>query len=100
MTEYYLLYDTKNNTMDKIKKWNLQQYKYMGRRWKFYNFKRSDQKGFHFAKNNRFLLLENISVEGYTENDIINVNVLIDYKNNVHFIFQDKEKIDIYRGNI
>ena len=98
ITDYYLLYDAKNNSMDKIKNWNFQQYNYMRKKWKCYYFKRSDQKGFHFAKNNRFLLLENCSVEGYKDNDII--NILIDYKNNVHFIFQDKEKIDIYRGNI
>jgi anaerobic ribonucleoside-triphosphate reductase activating protein len=28
------------------------------------------------------------------------IDVLIDYKNNVHFIVQDKKKIDIYRGEI
>ena len=98
VTEYYLVYDTKNNSFDKIKKWNLQQYKYMGKRWKFYSLKRSDQKGFHFAKNNRFLLMEKYSIEGYKDNDPI--DILIDYKNNVHFILQEKEKIDIYRGNI
>ena len=98
VTEYYLVYDTINNTMDKIKKWSLQQYKYIGKRWKFYNFKRSDPKGFHFAKNNRFLLLENINVDGYNEEDVI--DILIDYKNNVHYILQGKEKIDVYRGNI
>ena len=60
--------------------------------------KKSDPKGFHFAKNNRFLLIENIDIEGYKENN--NIDILIDYKNNVHFIMQEKEKIDIYRGNI
>ena len=98
VTEYYLVYDTLNNTMDKIKKWSLQQYKYIGKRWKFYSFKRSDPKGFHFAKNNRFLLLENFNADGYNEKDVI--DILIDYKNNVHYILQGKEKIDVYRGNI
>ncbi len=98
ITEYYLVYDTKNNTIDKIKKWNLHQYKFIGKRWKFYNLKNSDPKGFHFAKNNRFLLIENIDIEGYKENN--NIDILIDYKNNVHFIMQEKEKIDIYKRNI
>ena len=98
VTEYYLVYDSKNNSIDKIKKWNVQKYKFMSKRWKFYNLKRSDPKGFHFAKNNRFLLIENVAVDGYKESDII--DILIDYKNNVHYILQEKEKIDIYRGNI
>ena len=98
ITDYYLIYDTINNTMDKINKWNTQQYRYIGKKWKFYNFKRSDPKGFHFAKNNRFLLLENYNAEGYSEKDVI--DILIDYKNNVHYIIQEKEKIDIYRGNL
>ena len=57
VTEYYLLYDSVNNTMDKINKWNLQLYKYGNKKWKNYTLKNSDQKGFHFAKNSRFLLL-------------------------------------------
>ena len=99
ITDYYLLYDVKNNTMDKINKWNLNQYKKFGVFWKEYNFKKNDPKGFHFAKNSRFILLpEDCLCEGYNENDII--DILIDYKNNVHFIIQNKEKIDIYRGEI
>ena len=98
ITEYYLLYDSKNNTIDKIKKWDLQQYKYIGKRWKFYTLKRSDPKGFHFAKNSRFLFIENKMIDGYKENDTI--DILIDYKNNIHYITQEKEKIDIYRGNL
>ena len=99
ITEYYLLYDVKNNTMDKINKWNLKQYKYMGNSWKDYEIKSGDPKGFHFAKNSRFILMpKNCIPEGYNEND--KIDILIDYKNNVHFIFQDKNKIDIYRGEI
>ena len=99
VTEYYLLYDSKNNTMDKINKWEMQQFKAMGKKWKSYNFKKSDLKGFHFAKNSRFLLLpKDISYEGYNEKDPI--NILIDYKNNVHYILQNKEKIDIYRSDM
>ena len=99
VTEYYLLYDSRNNTMDKIDKWDMQQYKNMGKKWKNYNFKKNDPKGFHFAKNSRFLLMpKNGSYEGYNEKDPI--DILIDYKNNVHYIQQDKEKIDIYRSDM
>ena len=99
VTEYYLLYDSRNNTMDKIDKWDMQQYKNMGKKWKSYNFKKNDPKGFHFAKNSRFLLLpKNGSYEGYNEKDPI--DILIDYKNNVHYIQQDKEKIDIFRSDM
>ena len=99
ITDYYLLYDVKNNVMDKINKWNINQYKYFGNIWKEYFLKKSDPKGFHFAKNSRFLVLpKNFVSEGFNNNDII--DILIDYKNNVHYILQDKEKIDIYRGNL
>ena len=99
VTEYYLLYDAKNNTMDKIDKWNMQQYKSMGKRWKTYNFKKNDPKGFHFAKNTRFLLLpKGNNYEGYNERDPI--DIMIDYKNNVHYILQEKQKIDIYRSDL
>ena len=99
VTEYYLLYDSINNTIDKINKWNLQLYKYGNKNWKNYTLKNSDQKGFHFAKNSRFLLLpKNNKYEGYDSND--NIEVLIDYKNNVHFVIQEKQKIDVYRNEL
>ena len=99
ITQYYLIYDVKNNTMDKINKWNIKQYKFMGNKWKNYNLKIGDPYGFHFAKNTRFILLPKKSIpEGYNENDTI--EVLIDYKNNVHFVIQDKKNIDVYRSEI
>ena len=99
VTEYYLLYDSINNTIDKINKWNLQLYKYGNKKWKNYTLKNSDQKGFHFAKNSRFLLLpKNNKYEGYDSND--DIEVLIDYKNNVHFVIQEKQKIDVYRNEL
>ena len=99
VTDYYLIYDAKNNIMDKINKWNLNQYKRFGTNWKDYSLKKNDPKGFHFAKNSRFILLpKNCGCEGYNKND--DIDILIDYKNNVHFILQGKEKIDIYRGEI
>ena len=99
ITEYYLLYDSKINTMDKINKWSLSQYKYLDNLWKDYTLKNNDPKGFHFAKNSKFISLPKKFVcDGYNEKDLI--DILIDYKNNVHFILQEKEKIDIYRGEI
>ena len=99
VTDYYLVYDVKNNTMDKINNWDLKQYKFKGKKWRDYEIKNSDQKGFHFAKNTRFLLIpKNCTPEGYNENDLI--DVMIDYKNNVHFINQEEQKIDIYRGSM
>ena len=99
VTDYYLIYDVKNNTIDKIRKWDICQYKYMGQMWKDYESKDNDLKGFHFAKNSRFITIpQNCVPEGYDEDDII--DVLIDYKNNVHFITQEKQQIDIYRGEI
>ena len=99
ITEYYLIYDAQKNTMDRINKWNVQQYKSMGKNWKSYIFKKNDPKGFHFAKNSRFLKLPmNNNYDGYNYKD--NIDVLIDYKNNVHFILQDKQKIDIYRNEL
>ena len=99
VTEYYLLYDTRNNSIDKINKWNMQQYKSSGKRWKNYNFKSNDPKGFHFAKNTRFILLpKNNNYEGYNERD--SIDIMIDYKNNIHYIMQEKQKIDIYRSDM
>ena len=99
VTDYYLIYDVKNNTMDKIRKWDINHYKFMGEKWKEYETKISDPKGFHFAKDSRFITIpQNCVPEGYNEDDVI--DVLIDYKNNVHFITQEKQQIDIYRGEI
>ena len=99
VTEYYLLYDARNNSIDKINKWNMQQYKSSGKRWKNYNFKVNDPKGFHFAKNTRFILLpKDNNYEGYNERD--SIDIMIDYKNNIHYIIQEKQKIDIYRSDM
>ena len=92
ITDYYLIYNVKNNSMDKIKAWEIKQFKSYGKKWKNYFLKKTDPKGFHFAKNTRFLNTNN--------NNEDNLNYLIDYKNNIHIIDQDNEKIEIYRGNI
>ena len=94
ITDYYLIYNTKNNTMNKIKSWDVKQFKLIGgKRWKNYILKKTDPQGFHFAKNTHFL---NIS----DDDGNFNSNYLIDYKNNVHFVDINKETIEIYRGNI
>ena len=98
ITDYYLIYDTKNNTMDKIDKWEVNQYNNIDQIWEKYDFNPNDPKGFHFAKNSNFILIENYKINGYNKEG--KLNILIDYKNNVHFVFQDKEKIDIYRGEL
>ena len=93
ITDFYLIYNTKNNEMRKIKAWEITQFKLIGKKWKNYKLKKTDPQGFHFAKNTRFLNLDNY--EGYS--DFI---ILIDYKNNIHFVDQKEESIEIYRGNI
>ena len=99
ITENYLIYDAVNNSIDKINKWQTTQFKIMGQIWKEYSLRESDPKGFHFAKNTNFILLdENFNINGYDEK--IKINIMIDYKNNVHLISQDKEKIDIYRSEL
>ena len=97
ITDFYLLYDAKSNTMDKLSKWDVNQYKYIGQKWKEYENKIYDPKGYHFAKNSRFISIPmNCIPDGYKEDEPI--DILIDYKNNVHFILQEQQKIDIYRG--
>ena len=44
VTEYYLLYDTKKNTVDKINKWNMQQFKSFGKVWNNYNLKKMSKR--------------------------------------------------------
>ena len=93
ITDYYLIYNTKNNEIKKIKTWETKQFKLFGKKWKNYFLKKTDLQGFHFAKNTKFLSLNNL--EGFKD-----LNILIDYKNNFHFVDFNKEEIEIYRGNI
>ena len=44
------------------------------------------------------MLPKNNKYEGYDSND--DIEVLIDYKNNVHFVIQEKQKIDVYRNEL
>ena len=93
----YYLYDTKDNSIDLIEKWNNKVMKYVGSRWRYSNLSKKDPPGYHFAKNSNFLKLPKSDIiEGY-ENDIY---LLMDYKNNVHFIDQDEKAIDIFKSDI
>ena len=93
----YYLYDTKDNSIDLIEKWNNKVMKYVGSRWRYSNLSKKDPPGYHFAKNSNFLKLPKSDIiEGY-ENDIY---LLMDYKNNVHFIDQDQKAIDIFKSDI
>ena len=63
----------------------------MGKIWKEYYLNENDPKGFHFAKNSNFISLdENYKINDYNEKG--NIDIMIDYKNNVHIISQQKEK--------
>ena len=93
----YYLFDTRDNSIDLIEKWNNKIMKYVGSRWRFSNLSKKDPAGYHFAKNSNFLKLpKSVNIEGY-ENDIY---LLMDYKNNVHFIDQDEKAIDIFKSDI
>ena len=62
--------------MDKINKWEINQYKYVGEKWKEYENKIFDPKGYHFAKNSRFISIPiNCVPEGYNEDSLIAVFV-------------------------
>ena len=97
VTENYYLYDTKENSIDLIGKWENNIMKYVGSRWRHSNLTKKDPAGYHFAKNSNFLKLpKSLNIEGY-KNDIY---LLMDYKNNIHFIDQDEKTIDIYKSEI
>ena len=93
----YYLYDTKENSIDLINKWENKILKYVGSRWRNSNLSKKDPIGYHFAKNSNFLKLpQKAKVEDY-EGDIY---LMMDYRNNVHFIDQEQKCIDIYKSDI
>ena len=93
----YYLYDTIDNSLDLINKWDNKILKYVGSRWRNSNLSKKDPSGFHFAKNSNFLKLpQKAKIEDY-EGDIY---LMMDYRNNVHFIDQDKQCIDIFKSDI
>ena len=73
--------------------------RFTGTRWKNYTLSKRDPAGFHFAKNSNFLEIpKELEIEGYENGG--DINLLIDYKNNIHFINQEKKIIDIFKGDI
>ena len=96
ITDYYYLYDTKENSIDLVEKWENRILRYTGSRWRNSNLTKKDPSGFHFTKNSNFLRLPKIvNIEGYDDE----LYLLMDYKNNVHFINQDQKLIDVYKGD-
>ena len=93
----YYLYDTKENSLDLINKWEHKLLKYVGSRWRNSNPSKKDPAGYHFAKNSNFLKLpKRAKMEDY-EGDIY---LMMDYRNNVHLVDQEQKCIDIYRSEI
>ena len=98
ITDNYYIFDTKENSIDLINKWTTKIMRYTGTRWRNHSLSKREPAGFHFAKNTNFLEIpKEIEIEGYDkENEI---NILIDYKNNVHFINQEKKTVYIFKGD-
>ena len=95
--DYYYLYDTKENSLDLVDKWQNNILKYVGSRWRSSNLSKKDPLGYHFAKNSNFLKLpKKAKIDDY-EGDIY---LMMDYRNNVHFIDQEQKFIDIYKNEI
>ena len=93
----YYLYDTKENSIDLINRWDNKILKYVGSRWRNSNLSKKDPIGYHFAKNSNFLKLpQKAKIEDY-EGEIY---LMMDYRNNVHFIDQGQKCIDIYKSDI
>ena len=98
ITDIYYIFDTKENSIDIINKWNTKIMRFTGTRWRNYTLSKRDPAGFHFAKNSNFLEIpKGFEIEGYEKDN--DINLLIDYKNNVHFINQEKKVVDIFKGD-
>ena len=95
-----LKFDTKNNKIETIKNIKFTEYKFIGSRWR----KSDVSDTFEFERNNNFLELpphlnnskntSNVYVRNCESN---NNKVLIDSKNNVHFLFYDSKNAEIFR---
>ena len=95
--DYYYLYDTKENSLDLIDKWHNNILKYVGNRWRNSTLSKKDPQGYHFAKNSNFLKLpKKAKIDDY-EGEIY---LMMDYRNNVHFIDQEQKLIDVYKNEI
>ena len=70
---------------------------YDNSRWKYTDITKKDKTGFHFAKNSNFLRLPiNYNLKAYQDE----MDILIDYKNIIHFINQEQKTIDIFEIKI
>ena len=96
MDNFYL-YDTKNNSIDLMEKWNCKIMKYVDSSWRYCNLTKKDLAGSHFAKNTNFLRLpKRANLEGYK----YDIYILIDYINNIHFIDQDQKTVNIFASEM
>ena len=85
IVDKYYIFDTKENAIDIINKWKSKMFRFTGTRWRNYTLSKRDPAGFHFAKNSNFLEIpKGIEIDGYENEN--GINLLIDYKNNVHFV--------------
>ena len=96
MDNFYL-YDTKNNSIDLMEKWNCKIMKYVDSSWRYCNLTKKDLAGSHFAKNTNFLRLpKSANLEGYK----YDIYILIDDINNIHFIDQDQKTVNIFASEM
>ena len=98
ITDNYYIFDANNNSIDLINKWDTKIMRFTGTRWRNYTMSKRDPSGFHFAKNSNFIEIpKELEIEGYEKEE--GLKILIDYKNNVHFINLEKKIVDIFKGD-
>ena len=96
IVNYFYIFDTFNKSFNKVNKWITNKYKFYLKKWKKNRSNDKEVKGFHFAKNSNFLILpSDINIKDYPQN----MAVLIDYSNNIHFIDEHQNIIDIYSAD-
>ena len=98
ITDNYYIFDANNNSIDLINKWDTKIMRFTGTRWRNYTMSKRDPSGFHFAKKSNFIEIpKELEIEGYEKEE--GLKILIDYKNNVHFINLEKKIVDIFKGD-
>ena len=92
ITEYYLLYDTINNSINKINKWEVNQYKNLGKIWKEYNLTEDDVTDLVDKKLDEMGYDE----KQYKENKSVSVPLLLVIKDNEikDYILQSTDESD------
>ena len=93
-------FDTKNNKIEIVKNIKYTEYKFIGSRWR----KSDVSDSFEFERNNNFLELPSHLINSKDTSNVFvthlesnNNKVLIDSKNNVHFLFYDSKNVEIFR---